>query len=481
MKKNQWLDFAFILMVFAVIIASLFLSACKDPGYETGGGGTGTITLKVSSASRAAFGDETDVSKLKHTITLTGPGDTQTFTLNGSGTVNATVNKGKWAVNVKAELDNLPYAVGSNTVNVIAGQSNDITIKMEEILFTILFDANGGSGTVPSAQSFAPRNGTTIPSSSLTYSGYAFLGWTVNSNSSGIVYNAGNAFTPTTGTTMSTTLYAKWNLAYTVTFNLNGATGTVPPTQTVQSGDSITLPSYTGITPPASYNCKFDGWNTNAAGTGTNYNSGDIFIPTADTAIYAKWVPYETGDKGPGGGIIFYRSNTTGFPMTYNSSTCYYLEAAPVDWKSGGDSDSSIVWATTTSPAFGDVPGTDSVIGTGRKNTQLILAAVIAASGTPSSDTPAAYACDIYNGGGKNDWFLPSSNELSTLRDSYANNGLTDIGLVLINTSPYWSSTQDYVTPNPNQVLVYYNVGSGNYKKDGSNTISSSVRPIRAF
>jgi uncharacterized repeat protein (TIGR02543 family) len=74
--------------------------------------------------------------------------------------------------------------------------------------------------------------------------------------------------------------------SYTVTFNSNGGSGTAPAAQTVNAGSSITLPSGSGLTRSGYI---FGGWNTNALGTGTNYDADSIFIPSGTTTLYAKW------------------------------------------------------------------------------------------------------------------------------------------------------------------------------------------------
>jgi uncharacterized repeat protein (TIGR02543 family) len=93
--------------------------------------------------------------------------------------------------------------------------------------------------------------------------------------------------------------------AYTVTFAINGGTGTTPSAQTVNSGTAITLPSGSGLT-RSGYN--FDGWNTNADGTGTNYSAESSYTVTGNVTLYAKWEPVVSGtytvtsgaDSGPG-------------------------------------------------------------------------------------------------------------------------------------------------------------------------------------
>ena len=76
-------------------------------------------------------------------------------------------------------------------------------------------------------------------------------------------------------------------VSFTVTFNANSASsGTAPGAMTTASGSSITLPgagnlSRTGYT--------FGGWNTNNAGTGTNYSAGTSYRVNANVTLYARW------------------------------------------------------------------------------------------------------------------------------------------------------------------------------------------------
>ena len=73
---------------------------------------------------------------------------------------------------------------------------------------------------------------------------------------------------------------------FTVTFNSNGGNGAVPEPQTMPAGTNITLPGGSGLT-RAGY--SFGGWNTNAAGTGTNYSAGSLYTVTGSIIFYAKW------------------------------------------------------------------------------------------------------------------------------------------------------------------------------------------------
>jgi len=153
--------------------------------------------------------------------------------------------------------------------------------------YTITFSSNGGSGTEPDSRTVPAGSSITLPGGSgLSKTGFKFGGWNTNASGTGRNYNAGSSYT----VTGNVTLYAKWDnevSTYTVTFNDNGATsGTEPDSRTVQAGSSITLPGGNGLSKTG---FTFGGWNTNATGTGRNYNAGSSYTVTGDVTLYAKW------------------------------------------------------------------------------------------------------------------------------------------------------------------------------------------------
>ena len=100
---------------------------------------------------------------------------------------------------------------------------------------TITFNANGGSGTVPSAISTYVGVANTIPSNSLTRTGYTFNGWNTASDGSGTAYATGSTITPTG----NVTLYAQWKTTYAkpeiqnlLAFRTADASGGASPTVT---------------------------------------------------------------------------------------------------------------------------------------------------------------------------------------------------------------------------------------------------------
>jgi len=190
------------------------------------------------------------------------------------------------------------------------------------------------------------------------------------------------------------------------------------------------------------------------------------------------------GDIGPGGGIIFFVADgitqydndiyegspftMNGFTDTYSGRTLYYLEASLEIFE-------YIQWSTTIYNV-----ATGTAIGTGRNNTALMIA-----GGT----APAALVCRDYNGGGKNDWFLPSKDELNQIfkfEQGFIDN-LWEHPWV---DWSFWSSSQNDL----NRTWVQYiQGGSGAHIGDYAENKTSGddpyyqiynqylARPIRAF
>ena len=237
-------------------------------------------------------------------------------------------------------------------------------------------------------------------------------------------------------------------ITYTVTFNSNGGTA-VSPISGLALGSKISEPTV----PKKGY--AFEGWHKEPALTTQWVFASDTV--TANITLYAKWGAYDgsfsVGETGPGGGKIFYKFGV-GFTMTDDSTTAHYMEASPVvstslAWASGG------YVATLLSGTFG------TEIGTGRKNTALILAEDPAA--------PAAKACkDYYAPNNLTDWFLPSKDELDEL---YTNQAIVDSSTEIL----YWSSSQSGYD------FAWWQRFVDGWQHDSAKANTFSVRAIRAF
>jgi len=179
---------------------------------------------------------------------------------------------------------------------------------------------------------------------------------------------------------------------------------------------------------------------------------------------------YNIGDTGPGGGKIFYVS-AEGFTMTDDNSSAHYLEAAPADMPSFLSS--GLLWASSSYTTTG-IAGTATAIGTGRKNTALILAT--------DAGAPAAKACNDYSNGGKTDWFLPSKDELNELfvnRD-YFDNLVGYFDISEYNNRWYWSSSE-YDNENPWSQHFADDHNGGNWGWFFGKGNPYSARAVRAF
>ena len=191
--------------------------------------------------------------------------------------------------------------------------------------------------------------------------------------------------------------------------------------------------------------------------------------PNAETGMctVCAALTYDVDDIGPGGGKIFYRSED-GFTF-YTSATdrtgvtAHYLEAAPNDM-------------TKTPIEFGLSNPTQTIgtaIGTGRRNTLLILASEITLY--------AVRACTSYENNGKKDWFLPSRGELNELFNYKMRYIPNNLGIYKYWSSSLYTAQGDDI---PNMYVWCQDFQTGGYviplPKQYSSVIYD-VRAIRAF
>jgi len=222
-------------------------------------------------------------------------------------------------------------------------------------------------------------------------------------------------------------------------------------------GATVTI---TANTPPSGQ--QFTNWTVNSGGatlSNANSTTTTFTMPSNTVTVTANFssITYNLGDTGPGGGKVFYYS-AAGFTMTDTNQVCHYLEAAPANMEA------RLAWASSGYAAT-NISGTGMSIGTGRKNTALILAT--------DANAPAAKACKDYRGPNNlTDWFLPSENELRKLYENRSHIGG-------YNNFSHWSSSQG----NSNNLAFDLNFAN-NYQQSNGKTKSSSdnwVRAIRAF
>lgn len=187
---------------------------------------------------------------------------------------------------------NSTFAIGANTI---------LYAKWNPVTYTVTYNANSGTGSVPTDSSGPYVTGSSVTvqanTGSLVRTNYHFSGWNTLSNGTGTDRAASGTATFTI--TANTTLFAKWS-QYRLTYNSNSATGGLPPTS-LTGGGAINLGGARSLARTGFY---FDGWNTQADGNGQSYSSTGSFTLTQNTTLYAKWsrysITYSTGNSTSG-------------------------------------------------------------------------------------------------------------------------------------------------------------------------------------
>ena len=224
--------------------------------------------------------------------------------------------------------------------------------------------------------------------------------------------------------------------------------------------------------------------------------------PKAAAATCAQGGECVVGDRGPGGGIIFYVASANfSSPGSVCNNSCRYLEVAPSTWQSAGASvanDPNFAFSSSSATTGQDRTTSSSEsgrtgekfnwkIGQGFYNTSIMR--VAGATSQPQAAV-LAYAGNATAG----EWFLPSANELNELC-KYARGQTTGVPTVQCTSSGtlkttavagsdlggfvasfYWSSTESNGTTSDAMNFNFNSGGFGGYTK----SYAMAVRPIRA-
>jgi len=181
-----------------------------------------------------------------------------------------------------------------------------------------------------------------------------------------------------------------------------------------------------------------DGGHTHSWGDWVLNTSFGVDTRTCSCGAADKKLTLDIGATGEAGGVIFYR-NTKGFTLLdidpAKNKTVYYLEA----WTAN---ESTSIWGDSGMLVGGDITTfTDSsfpqasIIGNGRRDTQLIVAHMVGRSITETAAQRCANKTVTVESTTFNDWFLPSLGELNELYKAKGQTSVPDSG-------SYWSSSQ---------------------------------------
>ncbi|HBD93014.1 MAG TPA: hypothetical protein DC057_02450, partial [Spirochaetia bacterium] len=395
-----------------------------------------------------------------------------TVTFDGDGATTEAVSATKTVVSPATTVVTLPTAPvktgytfagwytdknGAGTeftaTTVVTGDVK-VYAKWNSYSYTVTFDGDYATKTVATPATTV----VTLPTAPAK-TGYTFAGWYTEENGEGTEFTAASVVTG------DVKVYAKLTInQYTVTYNSNNATGgTVPDVQTQNYNSSITVRSNSGILvylPENAESRKFGGWNTKADGTGVNYLVGSGgFTLTEDIILYVKWGVFNLRDTGPAGGLIFYDKGVY-------SDGWRYLESWTED-EAGCYFNSNVIIDLTVV--------TSTANGTGYANTYNAM---------EGAEYVAAEVVRNATHGGKNDWFMPSLDELNQMCWVLHSKGWPNVNNPAYGTNQvggfrdtfYWSSSiEDKAT------VWYISFSDGDQRYTDCRGLYLPVRAVRAF
>lgn len=174
----------------------------------------------------------------------------------------------------------------AKTVNIVAGKDLRVSFNLEGIVYSISFDANGGTGTMD-PQSIAYGSKVALKPNSFTKEGHYFVGWAISATTNA---NYADEAEYTMGSP-NAILYAVWAANNTVAFNANGdgVLGSMVNQEIATDATlNLTANSFTreGYT--------FEGWALSSEGGVDYYDEDEFTMGPISTVLYAVWetIPY---------------------------------------------------------------------------------------------------------------------------------------------------------------------------------------------
>lgn len=220
------------------------------------------------------------------------------YKINGSNTYASTTNS-SITVSVNEGSTYYYYGIASTgyAMNSCSSSSSPCsgtmgasavtkTLTARRKTYTISYNANGGTGA-PSSQTKTYGITLTLSNTKPVKIGYLFLGWTINSNGTGTLYQPGGSFT----TNANTTLYAKYSKTLTnYTVYLDVIDTGESYQNTVKHGDEYSKDIST-MASGVDLTCT-NGQIPNISGTYNNIVTIYINQVTSNTSCEVQWWDY---------------------------------------------------------------------------------------------------------------------------------------------------------------------------------------------
>jgi hypothetical protein len=202
------------------------------------------------------------------------------------------------------------------------------------------------------------------------------------------------------------------------------------------------------VNPAQYYKLKNLQYKAGSKTVSINQTSGTFTMPASDITISAEFAGLVVGDRGPGGGWIFY--------VNPKSGSWKYLECAPTD-------SLSKVWSSSTTYV-----GVNDIFGSRDDN----------ASKFSKGTFPAAAEAASYTSNGLKDWYLPSHTELKEIKSKLQTNNDFKAS---VRNAYYWSSSEELAIGQEKGKRAYaINLGASG-DSPMAKTGSLSIRAVRQF
>ena len=202
----------------------------------------------------------------------------------GNALARAVVLGGKPGTSYTQNCPSFPNYTATKTVASgrfsTTSRSSSENIYYYKTIYTMSYNANGGSGA-PSSESKESGKNYTISSARPTRSGYSFAGWAMHDSATSASYQPGDTFTGN----YNATFFAVWTAnQYRISYDANGGSG-APSSQIKYNDAPLTLsygkPSRSGYT--------FKGWGLSSSSTSATYQPGSTYNYNASRTLYAVW------------------------------------------------------------------------------------------------------------------------------------------------------------------------------------------------
>lgn len=214
--------------------------------------------------------------------------------------------------------------------NVTNTRNIDLTVEAQISVYgsssktyNLSYDLNGAPGTAPSSAHYEENERISLPEEPFWYH-HIFLGWSTVPDSS--YANTGKSSLTMPGKDI--TLYAIWKEedTYTLCFDSNGGTGSLPASEILYADEAASLPFQVSLKKPAAI---FSGWSQDPNAQEAEFTSvqNSSFFLTQDTVLYAVYEEVSevsvTYDSNGGSGTLPQDSNIyqTGDTVTVRFSS----------------------------------------------------------------------------------------------------------------------------------------------------------------